>query len=237
MWRSCAREAEKSTDLQPCQGKKGRSLPAAGALGAQVEAPRQPLRKLEPDVPAASLAGSCLFPERLGSQKADSECQGSWPSLCSLLEASSAAEVNPEPLGVSQVCWASQQGRRCAPDPQCWPQFSSESINLPMICAAKGRFLGGGFDRRRSQPHSPLSRCASEPEALCRVIPAGQLGTELPLSRGGPLWWSWKAAAHKQEKIRVPGFCRENYDSCTYFTNNGKENQLKFDNRRLKRKS
>lgn len=107
--------------------------------------------------------------------------------LCSLLKASSAVAVNPEHLA-SQACWASQQGRRVLPAPSL-----AESVSLPDLCC-EGRFSPVGFDRRGSWPHAPLPPRASQLEALCRVIPAWPPGTELALSRGGPLWWSWKAA-------------------------------------------
>lgn len=107
--------------------------------------------------------------------------------LCSLLKASSAVAVNPEHLGVSGLLGL-PAGKACAPAPSL-----AESVNLPDLCC-EGRFPPGGFDRRGSWPHAPLPPRASQPEALCRVIPAWPPGTELALSRGGPLWWSWKAA-------------------------------------------
>lgn len=133
-------EAKKSTDLRSCQEEKGRSLPPAGtggALGAQGDARSSHSGSRNLMCPQPRRREAAPLQRVLGSQKADSKRRGSYPSLCSLLKASLAVEVNPEHLSASQVRWASQQGRLCD------------------LCC-KGRFPSGCFDRRGSG-HTPRS--------------------------------------------------------------------------------
>lgn len=94
-----------------------------------------------------------------------------------------------------------------------------------MICAAKGDsqvgvLTGEVLATRPALPTPPHPSPVPHSQRLCRVIPAWQPGPGLPLRRGGPLRWRRKAAgrsmlplaaSHKQEKIRVLGFCNDTF--------------------------